>query len=162
MHQVNFHVHHQKWNSEVASIAAYNVKQCQMKHDGCRKTQNNQYSGQNLYWSGYSGSSKPDMKNQIKGAIAKWFSESKDARQSDIDRFGSSNRYIGHFTQVSWAANTYIGCAISTYSGTPWNNVLIACNYGPGNMSGQQVYTSGPTASKCRARDNVFTALCTA
>lgn len=151
------------WNSEMATLASLNVKQCAMRHDGCRNLKDGQYSGQNLYWSGYQGSGIPDIKTQIKNSVASWFSEYKDTNQENIRNFGSSpsNKVIGHFTQLAWATNAQIGCAVATYSGDPWKSVLIACNYGDGNWRGESVYLIGNAASQCRTRDSKYPFLCT-
>lgn len=135
-----------------------------MNHDSCRKTKNGKYSGQNLYWSASTGGKKIDFTAQIKAAVASWWSEIKDATRADIKKFGSATDFsvIGHFTQAAWAVNTQVGCAISTYSDGKWTDVLIACNYGPGNMKGGSVYASGTAASKCKSVDSTFNSLCKA
>lgn len=147
----------------MATLASLNVKQCAMRHDGCRNLINGKYSGQNLYWSGYQGNGSPDIKTQIKKSVASWFSEHKDTTQENIRKFGSSpsNNAIGHFTQLAWAESGQIGCAVATYSGNPWKSVLIACNYESGNIVGQSVYQVGSPASKCHSPDTKYSFLCT-
>lgn len=145
----------------MAYIAEYNVKQCEMNHDSCRNTQDGQYSGQNLYWGGFQGTA--DIRSHIRGSVEMWYSEVQHAVAADINSFGSATDWykIGHFSQLAWGTNPSIGCAVSTYSGNPWNSVLIACNYGPGNWMGEAIYQAGPAGSSCRTRDSVFTSLCT-
>lgn len=147
----------------MAKIAEYNVKQCQMKHDKCRNLLDGSYSGQNLFAASWTGNAKANATTGVTSAVGAWFSEYKNANQTVLDKFGNwTGKVIGHFTQVAWATNTKVGCAASTYVSNGWTSLLIACNYGPGNMVGSSVYKAGVVGSACKARDTTYKGLCTA
>lgn len=65
------------WNSELASLAELNVKQCKMKHDQCHNTAQFKASGQNLYTSGFKGGSPPTLSQIAQDAVDSWASEGK-------------------------------------------------------------------------------------
>ena len=65
-----------RWSPELAKLAAYNVKQCIMKHDKCRNTRQFPYAGQNIAKQQWTG------KNRAIGLVAReqilsWFEEWK-------------------------------------------------------------------------------------
>lgn len=74
------------WNNELAKIAEYNVKQCQMRHDKCRNTKNFPHSGQNIAISTWSGK---EMKvgQVVNTHIQNWFKEYKNCPLSAIKSF---------------------------------------------------------------------------
>jgi len=37
-----------QWSEELATLASYNARMCQAKHDDCRNTVNYKHSGQNI------------------------------------------------------------------------------------------------------------------
>ena len=76
-----------EWDEELASIAAFNVKQCKMAHDKCRNTDAFSYSGQNLAWMGFSGPIEND--SRLKQSVQMWFDEVKDSKQSYVDKYPS-------------------------------------------------------------------------
>lgn len=62
------------WDSELASLAELNVKQCKMEHDECHNTDKYRSSGQNLYISGFKGGS-PSFAQIAQDAVDSWASE---------------------------------------------------------------------------------------
>ena len=127
------------WSDELASVAEFNTKQCEMKHDRCRNTDKFQTSGQNLAWQSTSDPiTTPEIRIAIINFITKWFNESKYAEDSDVDSFsrksGLSGKQIGHFTCLVKDVITRVGCAVVTYMSDGDTNVLIACNYGSMNL----------------------------
>lgn len=146
----------------MAELAALNVKQCKMKHDGCHATTDFKYSGQNLYISYTSGT--PDSPAvAIPKVVQAWYNEVKDARQSDLEKCcgSASGKTIGHFTVMVADRSTHVGCAMATYTENGWKTTLVACNYAFTNMGGAKVYQTGGVASKCTTGVNPsFRALC--
>ncbi|XP_014101221.2 venom allergen-1 [Bactrocera oleae] len=153
-----------QWDDELARMAAFNVKQCQMRHDSCRNTQTFKYSGQNLARSSYNGT--PNIRNLLQTLINMWYNEIKDTTMAYINRYPNnySGPTIGHFTVMVGQANTRVGCAVSTYSvaGRSGRTFLLACNYATTNMIGQAMYrTCSTAASGCRTgRNTAFPSLC--
>lgn len=80
-----------QWDDELARMAAFNVKQCQMRHDSCRNTQTFKYSGQNLARSSYNGT--PNIRNLLQTLINMWYNEIKDTTMAYINRY--PNNYSG-------------------------------------------------------------------
>lgn len=74
----------------------------------------------------------------------------------------SAKSVIGHFTAMVIDRTTHIGCGISTYKTSEWNNnYLVACNYAATNMQGCAVYKSGLKASACSGGpDKIYNGLC--
>lgn len=138
-----------QWDEELAKIAAYNVRQCKMAHDKCRNTNKFKYSGQNLAWMGFMGSTKDvDM---LTKAVNMWYDEVKDSRMEYINKYPKSysGPAIGHFTVMVADRNIRVGCAAATYPepGQPYNAYLVACNYATTNMMDHPIYASCPKAT---------------
>ena len=150
------------WDSELADLAALNVKQCKMMHDKCRATSEFPIAGQNLAYRATSGAFEP-TNNVITKFVQFWYDEVKDAAQSDIDKCctAASGKTIGHFTQVVTDRAIAVGCAIATYTDKQWKTSLMACTYAITNTVGTRVYVSGKAASECSSGTNPdFPALC--
>lgn len=150
------------WSTELAQLAALNVKQCQMKHDACHATVDFPYSGQNLYASSGTGTSPP-INTTISNTVQSWYGEVQYAVQADLNKCCSSTsgKVIGHFTAVVTDRSIAIGCAIATYTNNGLKNVLVACNYAYNNMVGAKVYQTGNMAANCTTGVNpTFKALC--
>ena len=152
------------WDSELAQLAALNVRQCKMHHDKCRATQNFNYPGQNLGYKANSGnfeSTRSLITHVIKDL---WYNEEVvNAFRSDIEKCCNSaaGKVIGHFTQIVTDRAFKVGCAISQYTESKWKTSLIACNYAFTNFQGAKVYASGKSASECSSGFNPrFPALC--
>lgn len=131
-----------------------------MKHDKCRNTNRYPSVGQNL---AYIRDTRPiEVKQELQGMVQKWFNEYQNATQADIDNFQSSDRKIGHFTQMIRDRQSYVGCGVAMYGkeGVKGNHLLLACDYSYANMIGEPVYKSGPKCSECRKCDSINKGLC--
>ncbi|KAH8287311.1 hypothetical protein KR054_005669, partial [Drosophila jambulina] len=153
-----------KWNNELASLAALNVKQCQMSHDACHNTQTFKASGQNLATFGSTGDiTTTPAATLIRDSVNAWWNEKKDANQSIMAKYPSnySGPQIGHFTAMAQEKNTHCGCAASYYVKDGWSWFLMACNYATTNWIGQPVYQAGTKASGCKKGANAnYPGLC--
>lgn len=147
-----------KWDPELAKLAEYNVKQCQMNHDKCRNTVKFKYAGQNLAELGRSGGPDPDYGQLIQKAVDKWYEEVKDCNQGYIDAYPMNYRgpAIGHFTVLVAERNTHMGCAASEYTkSNGFKYFLMACNYATTNMMDFPIYKScGSSAQDCKSGKN--------
>ncbi|XP_017474137.1 PREDICTED: venom allergen 5-like [Rhagoletis zephyria] len=142
-----------EWDEELASLAALNVKQCQMKHDACHNTKAFRNSGQNLALQMSTHSSS--VETLLKKFVNMWYDEIKDVRMSDINHLSSGISKIGHFTVMVVDRNIRVGCAASSFQDRGMINYLFACNYAETNMLNQPVYDScNDPASKCKTGKN--------
>lgn len=154
----------QIWDSELASLAALNVKQCTMAHDPCRNTPGYKYVGQNLVYRSKTGGSGnfEELSKYITAGINMWYKELQYSISSDIDSCCGDTRFtkIGHFLQMMQDKAVYVGCAISRYTSGVWRTLLMCCNYSAPNMKTKPVYVSGVPASQCTSTDTKYTSLC--
>lgn len=75
-----------KWDPTLAYLAELNVRQCEMRHDACFKTDQFEYPGQNLYFTAQTRS-YPDLFKAIDTGIQSWYDEYKFASQADLAKF---------------------------------------------------------------------------
>lgn len=154
-----------RWDSTLAHFANLNVRQCEMRHDPCRNTDDFNFSGQNLAMLFTGGNINIDT--FIVNMIDLWFNERQYAIPSDIPSFNASRlNEIGHFTALVNERQTHIGCSMSMFdfdlSGTTWRAGLLACNYAFTNMIGWPVYRVGAAGSQClQGTDGTYPGLCT-
>ncbi|XP_070492977.1 venom allergen-1-like [Chironomus tepperi] len=149
------------WNDELAKLAELNAKTCRSEHDNCRNTDKFHFAGQNIALS----QSSPDFGTLdaiIINAIQNWYAEAKIATQSEIDSYFSSDRMIGHFTQIVNDLSNEVGCAVVQYTENDgWKSSLFVCDYARTNIIGFPVYVSGDPASQCNLGINPnYEALC--
>ncbi|XP_017474136.1 PREDICTED: venom allergen 5-like [Rhagoletis zephyria] len=153
-----------QWDDELASLAALNVKQCQMKHDACHNTNAFKYSGQNLAWISFYGT--PNVANLLQKSIDLWYNEVNDVKMAYINKYPRNYQgpVIGHVTVMVAERNIRVGCAVSTYavSAKPYKAFLFACNYATTNVVNSPIYTSCATAaSGCKkSKNTAFPNLC--
>ncbi|XP_011200657.2 antigen 5 like allergen Cul n 1 [Bactrocera dorsalis] len=155
-----------QWDDELAKLAAFNVKQCQMKHDSCRNTKTFKHSGQNLARRSFNSS--PNITQLSLLSVDAWYNEIKDTKMEYMNAYPSSYKgpAIGHFTVMVADRNIRVGCAASTYgvSGHRYTAFLFACNYATTNMVNFPIYKScSVAASQCTTGKNPsYTSLCSA
>ncbi|XP_075157843.1 antigen 5 like allergen Cul n 1-like [Haematobia irritans] len=150
-----------RWSKELASLAALNVRQCEMKHDACRNTKYFKFAGQNVARLAFRR--KPNKRHLITKAINMWYNELSNSNMAHINSFPSNtNQKIGHFTVMVAERNIRVGCAASTYTDNGFKQFLFACNYATTNMERRPVYTScRRPAAKCRrGRNRRYRNLC--
>ncbi|XP_075157841.1 venom allergen-1-like [Haematobia irritans] len=141
-----------QWDDELASLAAFNVRQCKMAHDKCRNTDSFQFAGQNLAYKTYGGT--PNYQNLLKATMNMWYDEVLNSNMNFINSYPSGGAGIGHFTVMVNENNIRVGCAAATY-GKSKMQFLIACNYARTNVAGMPIYTSCDTpASSCTSGKN--------
>ncbi|KAI8120337.1 Venom allergen 3 [Lucilia cuprina] len=150
------------WNNELAKLAEYNVKQCEMRHDQCRNTKDFPYAGQNIavsYWRGMQKTVLQVVNNHIQS----WFNEYKDCPVEVIQSYSKpdTGKAIGHFTAMIQDKATHVGCAILRYNKNGYIQQLMTCNYAYTNVKRAPVYEQGPTASNCTSGTHKrFPSLC--
>ncbi|XP_037932306.1 uncharacterized protein LOC119667094 [Teleopsis dalmanni] len=150
------------WDAELAMLAELNVKQCAMKHDQCRNTDKFKLAGQNLAYSGWSGTTKEVQAVSV-SHVQMWFDEYKDCSMTYINNYSNptNGKVIGHFTQVVQEKATSMGCAILRQTKNGFTEQYTACNYAYTNVINRPVYTSGTAASACTSgKDATYKSLC--
>ncbi|ALC49418.1 CG32679, partial [Drosophila busckii] len=153
-----------RWSSELAKIAAYNVRQCAMKHDACRNTKQFKSSGQNLAIMSYTGNRNARTDEEMLAqSVTMWWNEYKDTTMAQMRKYPSNYKgpAIGHFTAMMQQTNMALGCAAARYKDATYHNFLVACNYATTNIIGRAVYTDGATASGCtKGKNPNYAGLC--
>lgn len=154
-----------KWDSELAKLAEYNVKQCTMNHDRCRSTAKFKDAGQNIYYSSWSQKRSNDKTKLIAEAIQAWWDEHKDFYINEVDQYEGQSRGVLHFTAMAVDYQTHVGCAISEYdyAGTG-DTFLMTCNYSSWTWLSQSIYKKGRSCSKCSKKkcSKTYKSLCSA
>lgn len=80
-----------RWSPILASLAAYNVKQCTMKHDACHNIPKFPHSGQNLALISYTGNAVSRTTwDLLTDAISLWWNERLNANMAVINSYPSS------------------------------------------------------------------------
>ncbi|XP_039960561.1 antigen 5 like allergen Cul n 1-like [Bactrocera tryoni] len=153
-----------QWDDELATLAALNVKQCQMKHDACHNTADFDYSGQNLAWITFYNT--PNTTQLSLKSVDMWYNEINNTKMEYINAYprNYSGPEIGHFTVMVADRNIRLGCAASTYNvtGQQYKAFLFACNYATTNIIGVPIYKScSVAATNCTTGKNPsYTSLC--
>ncbi|VDD94994.1 unnamed protein product [Enterobius vermicularis] len=87
----------------------------------------------------------------LRSAIMTWFNEIHEYNVSEPNNLLTGEMFntgIGHFTAMSWATSTRVGCGFSNHC----KFVFFACRYRPtGNVLGFSIYLPGPACSRCAA-----------
>ncbi|XP_067635237.1 venom allergen-1-like [Eurosta solidaginis] len=154
-----------QWDDELARIAGFNVKQCQMRHDACRNTNTFSQSGQNLAMITFQ-TGNLNIQQFLRKAVNLWYNEIANVQMTHINNFpsGYSGPAIGHFTVMVADRNIRIGCAAATYKAQDnrMRTFLMACNYATTNIVNRPIYnTCATAASGCTTgRNPNFQNLC--
>ncbi|EDV92043.1 antigen 5 like allergen Cul n 1 [Drosophila grimshawi] len=155
-----------RWIPELAEVAEFNVRQCILKHDECRNTEEFKNSGQNLYMSGYSGMDPPDLHDVLREVVQEWANEGQYVTEEQLAEYPENydGPVIGHFTAVVQERSIGLGCAMSSFEQDDFHMYIVACNYATTNFYGRPVYTAcEEAAEECKRGQNVdHPALCTA
>ncbi|XP_014101145.2 venom allergen-1 [Bactrocera oleae] len=146
-----------EWDDELASVAAFHVKRCDVEHDACRNTDTFLHSGQNIAWMNFYG--RPNVTIMSKRAINLWYNEIMDTEQAFIDKYPRNydDNPIGHFTIMMADRNIRVGCAsiIFQEEGDDFEGFLIACNYATTNVVNFHIYKScSEPAVECETGKN--------
>uniref|UniRef100_A0A2M4AKZ0 Venom allergen-1 n=1 Tax=Anopheles triannulatus TaxID=58253 RepID=A0A2M4AKZ0_9DIPT len=143
------------WDNTLAVQAGHNARSCNFAHDTCRNTAKYAYAGQNLATQSFYGKTKT-LETLVKEMIASWWSEYKDANQTEIDHFPSSytGPPIGHFTQMASDQTSVIGCAMQYWLEDMFEMYYLVCNYERSPFIHEAVYKKGTVASECTTGTN--------
>jgi len=74
------------------------------------------------------------------GMVNAWIAEKADYNYA-TNKCKPKPVQCGHYTQVVWKTTTTVGCAVLACKYTPYNALILICNYAPpGNWVGQKPY----------------------
>ncbi|XP_055842610.1 antigen 5 like allergen Cul n 1-like [Episyrphus balteatus] len=154
-----------QWDDELALSAGDNVKRCLFAHDECHNTFKYKSSGQNICELASDQPHTDTQQNMVKSCLQTWWTEKKDASMTDIKKYPEFPKHmIGHYTVMAVQGNDRVGCAASYFNDPAmddWFAFLFTCNYAKTNIINGTIYTSGKTASGCKAGVNPsFKGLC--
>nr|WDQ26760.1 venom peptide [Acharia stimulea] len=142
------------WDNELADKATKWASNNKFQHNPDRTIGSGRFTtGENIYTY---GTTMPDAKLNVEGALKAWFNEHKDYHYKTLEAsdFGAGPQ-TGHYTQMAWADTKYVGCGKSQYEDQGMQTFLVVCNYGPpGNFMGEYPYkTDGPKTGKVECKE---------
>jgi len=134
------------YNAKLARLAQTWSQRCVFEHGQPPFSQSDvgfKNLGQNIF-----AHSKPDFK--VEDAVQAWYDEKKDYHYDTTQC--NSGKICGHYTAVTWAKTTEIGCGMTfcpMISGIAKAHFIV-CNYAPaGNFQGEKNYQKGQACTKC-------------
>ncbi|XP_055845728.1 antigen 5 like allergen Cul n 1-like [Episyrphus balteatus] len=147
-----------QWNEELAFLAMYNTRTCVYAHDQCHNTKQFPSAGQNIGMNMQSTKHTDSNINLSKSVVTTCWNEYKDASMKDINSYPPNPpKVVGHFTQMCIEKSNGVGCHAVKFRNTNYNNMYtyyLVCNYAKIFEYYGQIYSSGPTASKCKTGTN--------
>ncbi|KAH8371379.1 hypothetical protein KR093_007123, partial [Drosophila rubida] len=144
-----------QWSEELATLASYNVRMCQAKHDDCHNTANYKRSGQNIILFNMTRLVEKElmekMYSQLLGiGIRNWWGEhnsnsSNFMTADDVMRYPCPKRInqpqlFRHFAVMAVENNTHVGCAGSHYVAKQITYFKLTCNYAENFVCGKPIY----------------------
>lgn len=154
------------WDKELDSFAKRWADQCtQGENDQCRRTMDNEDTGQNVKLGDYKEPAtitdkekKIQRHDRIIEILNDWFKEkdSLEGKIADLNFEPSWDGSAGHFTQMMWAQTIYIGCAYSAFDEEDHKvKYRFVCNYKvKGNEAGFALYRKGEPARGCPSKSS--------
>ncbi|EDW55099.1 GM10892 [Drosophila sechellia] len=145
-----------KWNSELAYLAEFNVRDCVLRHDECRNTKFTQNAGQTVGYRGIKGK-LPELEDILRDIIGVWMREKAGTSMVTIMKYADQESHSPkyNFLQIVQENAEFVGCAIVQQSRHGWIQTFFACNYGHAPVVGSPVYESGQKAAEsCKAGTN--------
>lgn len=93
-------------------------------------------------------------------AVQEWATEFGNIYLSDTDKLQfANNSACLNGAQLIQAETKRIGCARVVYSKQNKEYMMVVCNYAPGLVDGEQLYSAGDYCKKCKC-DKKFPSLC--
>ncbi|KAH8415520.1 hypothetical protein KR222_001634 [Zaprionus bogoriensis] len=164
-----------QWSEELATLASYNARMCQAKHDECRNTANFKRSGQNIIMFNMTHLVENELMEKMYPqlltiATRTWWSE-HNANASHLMTAADAEHYpcslkkpnqpqkFRHFAVMAVENNTHVGCAGSRYVAKEITYFKLTCNYAEDFVCGKPIYHFRATG--CQTGPNLqFRSLC--
>jgi hypothetical protein len=159
-----------QWDEAVAEISQAYAEECVWEHNSNRVNDLNAKQGETRFeFDDYSDSLGENIYYNTAGfstatllyGIELFYEEYADYTYSTTD----CSNVCGHYTQLVWDTNRYIGCGATVCNGlsgaTSSDAVFLVCNYFPAGNSGRQPYEDGDSCTNCPSdRPNCQDGLC--
>lgn len=149
-----------QWSEELATLASYNARMCQAKHDDCRNTANYKHSGQNIILFNMTrlvdNELMEKMYPQLLGiGVRNWWGEhnsnsSNMMTAADVEHYpcplkrSNQSLLYRHFAVMAVENNTHVGCAGLRYVAKKITYFKLTCNYAEDFMCGKPIYHFRP------------------
>ncbi|XP_034109621.1 antigen 5 like allergen Cul n 1-like [Drosophila albomicans] len=145
-----------QWSEELATLASYNARMCQAKHDECHNTANFKRSGQNIILFNMTRLVENELMEkmypQLLGiGVRTWWGEhssnsSNLMTAADVEHYpcpmwrGRQSPLFRHFAVMAVENNTHVGCAASRYVAKEITYFKLTCNYAENFVCGRPIY----------------------
>ncbi|KAI8424442.1 hypothetical protein MSG28_002931 [Choristoneura fumiferana] len=129
------------WDEELAEKATRWAESGIFGHNPDRSLGSRRWNlvGENVHINNLPGPPDVPVIPDIEEALNDWFSEHQNYGFEPYSL--TTERPIGHYTQMVWAESTHVGCGISQKRENDVTTTLFVCNYGPtGNYLDQVPY----------------------
>ncbi|EDW80076.2 uncharacterized protein Dwil_GK24020 [Drosophila willistoni] len=137
------------WSDELATVASYNVRMCQAKHDDCRNTHNFTHSGQNIIVFNMTRLVQDELLESLYPellsiGVRNWWSEHNNMTKTDVELYPCDKKrqqYYRHFAVMALESNSHVGCAAVRYVIKDVTYFKVTCNYAKDTVCGQPIYS---------------------
>ncbi|XP_068149937.1 venom allergen-1 [Drosophila tropicalis] len=137
------------WSDELATVASYNVRMCQARHDDCRNTHNFTHSGQNIIVFNMTRLVQDELLESLYPellsiGVRNWWSEHNNMTRTDVELYPCDKKrqqYYQHFAVMALESNSHVGCAAVRYVIKDVTYFKVTCNYAKDTVCGQPIYS---------------------
>ncbi|XP_002135012.2 antigen 5 like allergen Cul n 1-like [Drosophila pseudoobscura] len=156
-----------QWNEELATLAGYNARMCQAKHDDCRNTQNFTRSGQNIIVFNMTHRVEDELLERLYPellgiGVRTWWGEHANMTAADMEHYPCDpkrQQLHRHFAVMAMESNSHVGCAGDRYVTKGLTHFKLTCNYARDPVCGQPIYRIR-TEGCLTGRNKQYPALC--
>lgn len=140
-----------QWDDELAYVAEFQARTCELVHDKCRNTPTYPTSGQNGIAGGPLMGACPSVKERVIHVVTQYFAEHVNSNMDLIRKYQMSppDKQAGHFHQLIYETNNRVGCAVATHWTAAGCTLVGFCNYATTMWLDQPVYVTGEPCSQC-------------
>lgn len=139
-----------QWSNTLTTVAKNYAAKCIWGHNAVRTDDSKKISSQFTYVGENIAVRSGTSASGATISVQDFWNEKKDYTYNT--NTCAAGAQCGHYTQMAWAASTFVGCAVQicpTMSGITWcaqygGCMFLVCNYGPGgNFNGAKPYALG-------------------
>ncbi|XP_017841235.1 antigen 5 like allergen Cul n 1 [Drosophila busckii] len=154
-----------QWSEELATLASYNSRMCQAKHDACRNTANFKRSGQNIIVFNLTRLVENELMDKLypellQLGVRSWWAEHSNGsnimNEADVEHYSCTYKrpqhLFRHFAVMAVENNTHVGCAGVRYLTKQLTHFKLTCNYAEDFVCGKQIYHT--RSSACQTGPN--------
>ncbi|BFF97187.1 antigen 5 like allergen Cul n 1-like [Drosophila madeirensis] len=156
-----------QWSEELATLAGYNARMCQAKHDECHNTHNFTHSGQNIIVFNMTHHVEDELLARLYPellaiGVRTWWSEHANMTAADMELYPCDKKrqqLHRHFAVMAMGGNSHVGCAGIRYVTKGLTYFKLTCNYAKEPVCGQPIYRIR-TEGCLTGRNKQYPALC--